>query len=89
MNSKLHNGQSCPTKILFVLGRPNPFPGAGWTRIGFFAENWFNKRHKVDVLGAFSYKSLQKRGGWKFGKVETQQQVYMYSVLQTAFNSDN
>jgi len=43
-----------PLKILFVLGCPNPFPGAGWTRIGFFAEIWSNKGHKVDVLGAFS-----------------------------------
>jgi hypothetical protein len=56
-------------KILFVLGCPNLFPGAAWTRIGFFAENWSNKGHEVDVLSAFSYKSLQKRGGWKFGKV--------------------
>jgi len=49
-------------KILFVLGFPNPFPGAGWTRIGFFADAWAKKGHSVEVLGAFSYKSLQKRG---------------------------
>ena len=55
--------------ILFVLGFPNPFPAAGWTRIGFFAKACFNKGHEVDVLGAFSYKSIQKRGVSKFGKV--------------------
>ena len=49
-------------KILFVLGTPNPFPGAAWTRIGFFADAWAKKGHSVEVLGAFSYKSLQKRG---------------------------
>ena len=49
-------------KILFVLGSPNPFPGAVWTRIGFFAKDWAKKGHSVEVLGAFSYKSLQRRG---------------------------
>ena len=56
-------------KILFVLGFPNPFPSAAWTRIGFFAENWSKKGHAVGVLGAFTFSTLQKRGGWKFGKV--------------------
>ncbi|MDG6223239.1 MAG: glycosyltransferase family 4 protein [Candidatus Bathyarchaeota archaeon] len=56
-------------RILFILGFPNPFPGAGWTRIGFFAKDWFSKGHEVDVLGAFGYKSIQKRGVSKFGKV--------------------
>ena len=56
-------------KILFVLGCPNPFPGAGWTRIRFFANAWSDKGHLIEVLGAFSYKSLQKRGGRKQGKV--------------------
>jgi len=26
-------------KVLFFLGFPNPFLGAAWTRIGFFANN--------------------------------------------------
>jgi len=30
-------------KILFILGFANPFPGTGWTRIGFFAKNIFRK----------------------------------------------
>jgi len=30
-------------KILFFLGFANPFPGAGWTGIGFFAKNTFRK----------------------------------------------
>ena len=56
-------------KIMFVLGFPNPFAGAGWARIGFFAKDWSNKGHEVDVLGAFSYKSLKKRRAKKFGKL--------------------
>jgi colanic acid biosynthesis glycosyl transferase WcaI len=56
-------------KILFFLGFPNPFPGAAWTRIGFFAKDWSKKGHSVEVLGTFSYKTLQKRGLWKFSKV--------------------
>ena len=44
--------------ILFVLGRPNPFPGAAWTRIGFLAEDWSKKGHTIDVLGAFSFSIL-------------------------------
>lgn len=56
-------------KILFVLGFPNPFPGAAWTRIGFFSDAWSQKGHSVEVLGAFNYKSLQKRGARKSGRV--------------------
>lgn len=55
-------------KILFFLGFPNPFPGAAWTRIGFFAEAWSNRWHSVEVLGAFTYKSFQKRGVAERGK---------------------
>jgi len=56
-------------KILFVLGFPNPFPGAAWTRIGFFAKDWSKKGHSVEVLGTFTYTTLQKRGSRKFSKV--------------------
>jgi hypothetical protein len=49
-------------KILFVLGFANPFAGAGWTRIGFFAKEWSRKGHIIEVLGAFSYKAFSKRG---------------------------
>ncbi|MCK4478259.1 glycosyltransferase family 4 protein [Candidatus Bathyarchaeota archaeon] len=56
-------------KVLFVLGFPNPFPGAGWTRIGFFANAWSKKSRSVEVLGAFSYKSFQKKGVRKLGEV--------------------
>jgi glycosyltransferase involved in cell wall biosynthesis len=56
-------------KIALVLGFPNPFPGAGWTRIGFLAENWSKKRNLVEVLGAFTYKSFQQRGVRKCGEV--------------------
>jgi glycosyltransferase involved in cell wall biosynthesis len=56
-------------KILFILGFPNPFAGAAWTRIGFFTEAWSNKGHKVEILGTFSRKTPQKRGRERFGKV--------------------
>jgi len=49
-------------KILFILGFANPFPGAGWTRIGFFAEDWSRKSHMIDFLGAFNYKAFSKKG---------------------------
>lgn len=56
-------------KILFVLGFPNPFPGAAWTRIGFFAGAWLKKGHSIEVLGTFSYVTLHKRGATKIGRV--------------------
>jgi len=40
-------------KILFVLGFPNPFPGAAWTMMGVFAEDWFSKGHARACAGAF------------------------------------
>jgi len=49
-------------KVLFVLGHPNPFPGAGWTRIGFFADFLSKNGHSVEVLGTFSRSYFQKRG---------------------------
>ena len=56
-------------KTLFFLGFPNPFPGAGWTRIGFFADAWSKKGHSIEVLGAFTYKSFSKRGVRRIGNV--------------------
>ncbi|MEM2103443.1 MAG: glycosyltransferase family 4 protein [Candidatus Bathyarchaeia archaeon] len=54
-------------KILFFLGLPNPFPGAGWTRIGFFVDAWSKNGHSIEVLGTFTYKSFSKRGIRKMG----------------------
>jgi len=47
-------------KIVFFLGLPNPFPGAGWTRISFFARFFRRKGHKVYILGAFTPRSFNK-----------------------------
>jgi glycosyltransferase involved in cell wall biosynthesis len=41
---------------------PNPFPGAAWRRIEFFAEHLKNKEHEVFIAGTFSAKSLDKAG---------------------------
>ncbi|MHA1583362.1 MAG: hypothetical protein ACTSYM_12820 [Candidatus Baldrarchaeia archaeon] len=56
-------------KILFFLGFPNPFPGAAWSRIGFFADQWSRKGHSIEILGTFGYTSLKKMGARKSGKV--------------------
>ena len=49
-------------KVLFVLHYPNPFPGASWTRISFFAQFLKDKGHQVSINGAFSLKTLKKFG---------------------------
>jgi len=56
-------------KALFILGFANPFAGAGWTRIGFFAEDWAKKGNVVEVLGTFNYTTLHRRGFRKEGRV--------------------
>jgi len=56
-------------RILFVLGFSNPFAGAGWTRIEFFAKDWSRRGHIVEVLGAFSYEAFQKRGAKRMGDI--------------------
>ncbi|MEM4213740.1 MAG: glycosyltransferase family 4 protein [Candidatus Methanomethylicaceae archaeon] len=56
-------------KILFLLGFPNPFPGAGWARIGFFADAWSREGHSIEILGTFTYKSFQKIGSRKADNV--------------------
>ena len=54
-------------KLSICLGYPNPFPGAAWTRIGFFAENWSKKGFDIDVLGTFTPRTLHQRGSKLFG----------------------
>jgi glycosyltransferase involved in cell wall biosynthesis len=63
-------------KILFVLGLANPFPGAAWARIGFFAKKWSSRGYMVEVLGSFSYKALHKRGAFKEGRVNIFNMVF-------------
>ena len=40
-------------KVLFFLALPNPFPGAGWTRVGHFAQSARKRGHDVKVVGSF------------------------------------
>jgi glycosyltransferase involved in cell wall biosynthesis len=49
-------------RILFFLHYPNPFPGAAWRRIEFFANKFAKKGHIVSVAGSFSPKSLKMAG---------------------------
>jgi glycosyltransferase involved in cell wall biosynthesis len=55
-------------KTLFILGFPNPVPGAAWTRIGFLAKNWSNT-NSIDILGIFTQATLCKKGAKKVGNV--------------------
>src|SRR5207244_4401326 len=49
-------------RVLFFLHFPNPFAGAAWRRIEFFA-NYFSKNgHEVSVVGAYSLKSIRMAG---------------------------
>lgn len=51
-----------PIRILFFLHSPNPFPGASWVRIEFFAQYFRNNGNEVSVSGSFSLKTLSKAG---------------------------
>lgn len=62
--------QGIELEILFVLGFSNPFPGAAWTRIGYFAEAWSKRGHSIDVLGAVGYNSFTRSGFRKSGEVK-------------------
>jgi len=55
-------------KILFFLHSPNPFPGAGWTRISFFADYFNRKGHTISIAGVFSLKSLSRAGVGKWNE---------------------
>ena len=44
---------------MFVLGLQNPFSGAAYTRVGFFAENFAGRGYKSNVLGIFDPKSFK------------------------------
>jgi glycosyltransferase involved in cell wall biosynthesis len=47
-------------KVMFFLGFPNPFPGAGWTRTHFFANTLSTRGHVVDIVGTWTPKSEQR-----------------------------
>ncbi|MCW4029669.1 MAG: glycosyltransferase family 4 protein [Candidatus Bathyarchaeota archaeon] len=49
-------------KVSLILGFPNPFAGAAWTRIHFFANDWSGQGHKIDVLGTFTPSTLKQAG---------------------------
>ena len=51
--------------ILFILGFANPFPGAAWTRIGFFVKALSKRGHDITVLGTFTPTTLKKMGSSK------------------------
>jgi glycosyltransferase involved in cell wall biosynthesis len=63
-------------RLFFVLGYPNPHPGAAWTRIDFFANAWAKRGYPAEVLGIFSYKSLNRRGHGKSGKVKVSNTIF-------------
>lgn len=54
-------------KILFFVALPNPFPGAGWTRVGHFAQTAKERGHDVKVVGSFLSYRLNKPSvvNWK------------------------
>jgi glycosyltransferase involved in cell wall biosynthesis len=76
-------------RILFFLGFANPFPGAGWTRIGFFAKHFKDRGYDVAVVGIFSPKSLRMAGfkRWKgipiYNGIPT---FWVESIFSLAFN---
>jgi len=55
-------------KILFFLHFPNPFPGAAWTRISFFADYFNRKGHTISIAGVFSFKSFSRAGVGKWNE---------------------
>ena len=76
-------------KILFFLGFPNPFPGAGWTRIGFFAKYFKERGLDVAVVGIFSPKSLGMAGFKRWDGIPIYNVVPTYwaeSVFSLVFN---
>jgi glycosyltransferase involved in cell wall biosynthesis len=49
-------------KILFFLHLPNPYPGAAWARISFFAKYLMERDHQVSIAGAFTPSTIMKAG---------------------------
>jgi len=49
-------------RVAFVLGLPNPAPGAAWTRIASFARRLRAEGHRADVVGVVTPKHLDRAG---------------------------
>ena len=84
--AKNNKGNRSPKmKILFILGFANPFTGAGWTRIGFFADKWSRKSHTIEVLGAFSCKAFSKKGVKKLNNINTSNLTFNMNMTPSKF----
>jgi glycosyltransferase involved in cell wall biosynthesis len=59
-----------PLKILFILLIPIPFPGAAWSRVGFFAKYLSNNSFDVRICGAFTPKSLRRAGRSRWNGID-------------------
>jgi glycosyltransferase involved in cell wall biosynthesis len=78
----IKNSRRAKLKILMVLGLSNPFRGAAWTRIGFFAKCWTKNGNKVDVLGTFTPKTVRKRGS------KTVDETTVYNIIPHMISSN-
>jgi len=75
--------------VVFFLGFSNPFPGAAWTRVGFFAEYFKNKGLNVSVVGRFSPRRLREAGSmlWRGVRIFNLCPIILAeNVLSLAFN---
>lgn len=57
-------------KILFILLIPIPFPGAAWSRVGFFAKYLSSNSFNVRICGAFTPKSLRRAGRSRWNGID-------------------
>jgi glycosyltransferase involved in cell wall biosynthesis len=76
-------------KILFFLHYPNPFPGAGWIRIEFFAHHFKKKGSEVAIAGAFSLSTIKKFGSKRMNGIKIINiipTVMISNILSLAFN---
>ncbi|MHA1596622.1 MAG: glycosyltransferase family 4 protein [Candidatus Asgardarchaeia archaeon] len=75
--------------VVFFLGFSNPFPGAAWTRIGFFAEYLKSKGLNVSVVGRFSPRRFREAGStlWRGVRIFNLCPIVLAeNLLSLAFN---
>jgi len=70
-------------RILFFLGFRNPFPGACWVRVGFFARYFRSRGHVVGVVGVFPVRGFGEAGveWWDGVKIYNLCPLFMSSRL--------
>ncbi|MHA1589332.1 MAG: glycosyltransferase family 4 protein [Candidatus Njordarchaeales archaeon] len=71
-------------RILFFLDYPNPYPGASWARIGFFAKYLQRRGYEVRIIGGYFLRETSLAGARKWNNIQI---INVYPIMRKIFTT--